>query len=33
LKEAKVIGKKRQPVVEKESLIGEEIFLREISKE
>jgi hypothetical protein len=29
LKEAKVIGKKKQPAAEKESSIGEKIFLRE----
>jgi hypothetical protein len=29
LKEATVIGKKEQPAAEKESSIGEEIFLRE----
>jgi hypothetical protein len=29
LKEAKVIGKKKQPAAEKESSIGEEIFLTE----
>jgi hypothetical protein len=29
LKEAKVIGKKKQPAAEKESSIGEEIFLKE----
>jgi hypothetical protein len=29
VKEAKVIGKKKQPAAEKESSIGEEVFLRE----
>jgi hypothetical protein len=29
LKEAKVISKKKQPAAEKESSIGEEIFLKE----
>ena len=29
MNEAKVIGKKKQPAAEKESSIGEEIFLRE----